>query len=173
VIVKLAETLTKVREWMVKAKQQKAAVQKMNRIYPEDPIKKVFYPSFVNSLASRPEWQQYASQVSETGTLIVKAKSLTVEFVQPKDNAVIIRFVNCSITVSAEGLNLPKDSVSNVMKAKDRLLWIGNYLAAIIPAKFDLFRVTGYLRVLSKESGDANKNKIPLEDMEDDMVELC
>jgi hypothetical protein len=172
-ISKLAETLTKVREWMAKAKQQKAAVQKMNRTYPEDPIKKVFYPSFVNSLASRPEWQQYASQVSETGTLIVKAKSLTVEFVEPKDNAVIIRFVNCSITISAEGLNHPKDSVSNAVKPKGRLLWIGNYLAAIIPAKVDLFRVTGYLRVLSKESGDANKNKIPLEDMEDDVVELC
>jgi hypothetical protein len=164
-VTKLDEMVRNVELLMKDCEKKRENLQKITRLHPEDPIKKVLYPSSVNTSGDRPEWQIYQTQLSKDNLrLIVQSKKLTVETVSPGDGQIVkVTFAGSSLVVSVEPLTLGGVAKSTCeVRPKDIVLWVGYYLIVVEQATgAQGQRVVGYFRVRSQEAGKSGGGRKP------------
>jgi hypothetical protein len=153
-VEKLNGHLTTVKALINQAKDSRTQLQQVHRNLPEDPIKRVIYPSFTQMINEKPEWQPYQSQLARDGArLIVKAKRLNITNVRLTDNNVTnLSFAECSIILVVEALLGVGNEVPYLLRAGQLVLWLGYYIVVVEPHsnKKNVWAVQAYFKVQSQ-----------------------
>lgn len=156
-VEKLVEHLTNVKTLINQAKEKRTELQQVHRDLPEDPIKRVIYPSFTQMVNEKPEWQSYQSQLARDGArLIVRSKKLNIANVRLTDNNVTrVSFAECSIILAVEALSTNGTEVPYLLKAGQMVLWLGYFIVVVEPhaKKKNVWAVQAYFRVQSQAIG--------------------
>lgn len=163
-VAKLDEHLTTVKTLINQAKDNRTQLQQVHRNLPEDPIKRVMYPSFTQMINEKPEWQPYQSQLASDGArLVVKAKKLNVTNVRlTVNNVTTLSFAECSVILSVEALSGSGNEDPYLLRAGQMVLWLGYYLVVVEPhaKKKNMWGVQAYFRVQSQsiEKDDSGRS---------------
>jgi len=163
-VEKLEHHLTTVKTLINQAKGSRTQLQQVHRNLPEDPIKKVMYPSFTQMINEKPEWQPYQSQLARDGErLIVKGKKLSIANVrQTDDNVTKLSFAECSVILAVEALLSVGNEAPYFLRAGQIVLWLGYFLVVVEPhaKKKNVWGVQAYFRVQSQSTQKEDSGQI-------------
>jgi hypothetical protein len=159
---KLTEHLLAVKNLITEAKEKRTGIQQVHRQLPEDPIKRVLYSSFTQTVSEKPEWQAYQTQLHSDGAhLIVKSKKLNISNTSMMDNNVSkLTFRECNVTVAVEPLTAGGNDHPYLLSPGQTILWLGYYIFAVEQKKKNVWIVLAYFRVRSQamESENVGRN---------------
>jgi hypothetical protein len=157
-IDKLNDQLMNVKTLIEQAKTKRTQLQQVHRNLPEDPITRVIYPSFTQTVGEKPVWQSYQSQLARDGArLIVKCKQLTITNVIKADNNVAkLSFSECSAILAVEPLTASGNDVPYKLRSGLMVLWLGYYVVVVEPhgRKKNGWVVQAYFKVRSQARGE-------------------
>jgi hypothetical protein len=152
-VTKLTETLNKVKRFIEDGIAKLSEVRSLHQDYPDDPITRVIYPSFVRNSGDRLEWQGYQTQLKkDRNHLLVWCKKLTVDTLAPvEDNVLDLTLIGSTLTLSVEPLTSEShsDALSTVSPGS-HVLWIGYYIVVVEELNLPEHCVFGWCRVLSQ-----------------------
>jgi hypothetical protein len=179
-VEKLARKVQRLRDLLVEAEAKQNEANKLSQDHSEDPIKEIIYPSLDYDPAERPEWQHYMMEfdTDESGqkSLIVLSKQFAVFATKRgKGDNVELTLDGCGLTLTVQPLTSSiLGQRSRDIKERDKVLWLGYYLAVIEPTADDeCSRVVAYFRVVSQKPGEGQfSDTVRLEDFEDELCQL-
>ena len=135
-----------------------------------DPILKVVYPSFSQSVESRPSWAAYQTELlaADNKSLVAICARLTVTTVDPSPAATSVdlspaeqtwrlSLKNCGFVLHVKPLSQGRREGPEIPKKDDTLLWMGFYLVLVRPVPEPSegpkgFEVIAFYRVQSQEA---------------------